>query len=175
MQWKSSRFKWRKVHIFIFVIFQGQKLSLYFSLFIFFCINTIFVSSQKFLEGLIMTWWMKRERRDHEVPSTNAVCRLAEIKRASCKPGSASLLPWSMVTCPRWSWSLHCLGPSFICNTQEAAEDRNLRRHFELRSVGKDHVFFFSILISYRLFFFFYQITSFTVYVWKLLKALISA
>lgn len=147
MQWKSNGFRWRKVHIFIFVTFFKVKNCPYIFLYSFFCINTIFVSSQKFWEGLIMTWWTKRERRDHKVPSTNTVCRLEKIKRASCKPGSASLLPWSMVTCPRWSWSLHCLDPSFIYNTQEAAENRNLRRHFELRSVGKDHVFFYSYFL----------------------------
>ena len=153
MQWNSSRFKWRKVHTFIFVIFFKVKNCPYILLCSIFCINTIFVSSQKFWEGLIRAWWMKRERRDHKVSSTSIVCRLEKIKRPSCKLGSASLLPWSMVTCPRWSWSLHCLDPSFIYNTQEAAENRNLRWHFELRSVGKDHVF--SILISHRTFSFF--------------------
>ena len=156
--------------------FQGQNLSLRLSLFFFFFLNKDYFCFILEILGRVNNEVMNEEgKRDHKVTSMNTVCRLEKIKRASCKPGSASLLPWSMVTCPHWSWSLHCLHPSLIYNTQEAAENRNLRRHFELRSVGKDHIF--SILISYRRFFlsFFYQITSFTVYVWKLLKALISA
>jgi hypothetical protein len=174
MQWKSSRFKRGKVHIFILVIFFKVKNCHYIFLCMFLYKHHIcFISD---ILGRVNNDVMNEEGKERPQSTFHdTVCRLEKIKRASFKPGSASLLPWSMVTCPRWSWSLHCLDPSFIYNTQEAAENRNLRWRFELRSVSKDHVFFYSYFSSP---FFFLSSTRLLHLQWmyeNYLKALISA